>query len=128
MATLDDLTQLILRFRDERHWKQFHNPKDVALSLALEAAELLELTQWKNGDELQAHLAANKEALGDELSDILGWILILAHDQGIDLADAFRRKVEKNAAKYPVDKARGSARKYTEYEDGSSRPDAEGVP
>jgi len=118
MPTLDDLTQLILRFRDERHWKQFHNPKDVALSLTLEAAELLELTQWKNGDELQAHLAANKEAVGDELSDVLGWILIFAHDQQIDLADAFTRKVEKNALKYPADKARGSARKYTAYEDG----------
>src|SRR2546423_7332271 len=113
MATLDELTQLILRFRADRHWEQFHNPKDVALSLTLEAAELLELTQWKNGDELREHLKANKEAVGDELSDILGWILILAHDQGIDLADAFTRKIAKNEQKYPVEKARGSARKYT---------------
>lgn len=116
MATLDELTQLILRFRADRDWQQFHNPKDVAVSLTLEAAELLELTQWKNGDELRAHLAANKEALGDELSDILGWILILAHDQGIDLGEAFAAKVKKNEAKYPVERARGSARKYTEYE------------
>ena len=116
MPTLDDLTHLILRFRADRHWEQFHNPKDVALSLTLEAAELLELTQWKNGDELRDHLAANKEAVGDELSDILGWILIFAHDQQIDLADAFKKKIAKNEQKYPVEKARGSARKYTHYE------------
>ena len=116
MSTLTDLTTLILRFRADRHWEQFHNPKDVALSLTLEAAELLELTQWKNGPELLEHLKANKEAVGDELSDILGWILILAHDQHIDLAQAFRQKIQKNEQKYPADKARGSAKKYTEYE------------
>ena len=114
MATLQELTDLVLKFRDERDWAQFHNPKDVALSLMLEAAELLELTQWRNGDELKAHLAANREALGDELSDILGWVLVFANDQGIDLADAFRKKLDKNAAKYPVEKARGVAKKYTE--------------
>jgi NTP pyrophosphatase (non-canonical NTP hydrolase) len=113
-ATLQELTQLVLKFRDERHWAQFHNPKDVALSLTLEAAELLELTQWKSGEELKAHLAANREALGDELSDILGWVLVMASDQGIDLEDAFRRKLLKNAEKYPVEKARGQAKKYTE--------------
>ena|SRR5947209_7813073 len=114
MATLAELTELVLKFRDERNWRQFHNPKDVALSLALEAAELLELTQWRNGEELKAHLAANREALGDELSDILGWVLVFAHDQGIDLAQAFKRKIEKNAQKYPVEKARGVAKKYTD--------------
>jgi dCTP diphosphatase len=113
-ATLHELTQLVLKFRDERNWAQFHNPKDVALSLTLEAAELLELTQWKSGEELKAHLIANREALGDELSDILGWVLVMASDQGIDLESAFRRKLEKNAEKYPVEKARGQAKKYTE--------------
>ena len=114
MATLEELTQLVLKFREERNWAQFHNPKDVALSLTLEAAELLELTQWRNGDELKAHLTANREALGDELSDILGWVLVFAHDQGIDLAEVFQRKLVKNAEKYPVEKARGVAKKYTE--------------
>jgi NTP pyrophosphatase (non-canonical NTP hydrolase) len=102
MATLDELTQLVLKFREERNWAQFHNPKDVALSLTLEA------------EELAAHLKANREALGDELSDILGWVLVFAKDQGIDLEQAFRRKLEKNAEKYPVEKARGVAKKYTE--------------
>ena len=114
MTTLEDLTQLMLRFRDERNWAQFHNPKDVALSLTLEATELLELMQWKSGPELLEHLKANRELLADELADVLGWVLVLAHDQGIDLSDAVKRKLEKNAIKYPVEKARGVAKKYTE--------------
>jgi NTP pyrophosphatase (non-canonical NTP hydrolase) len=114
MSALEDLTQLVLRFRDERHWAQFHNPKDVALSLTLEATELLELMQWRNGQELLDHLKANREAVEDELADILGWVLVLAHDQGIDMSDALCRKLQKNAVKYPVEKARGVAKKYTE--------------
>jgi dCTP diphosphatase len=114
MSTIQDLTQLWLRFRNDRDWAQFHNPKDVALSLTLEAAELLELMQWRSGPELQQHLNANREALADELADVLGWVLVLAHDQGIDLEDAMKKKLEKNAAKYPVHKARGVAKKYTE--------------
>src|SRR3954470_24000171 len=100
-ATLDKLTKLVLEFREEREWKQFHNPKDMALSLSLEAAELLELMQWRNGAELDQHLAANKTRLSEELSDVLGWILLIASDQGIDLADAFAKKIELNKQKYP---------------------------
>jgi NTP pyrophosphatase (non-canonical NTP hydrolase) len=112
--TLEDLTKLVLNFREERDWKQFHNPKDMALSLSLEAAELLELMQWRNGAELDAHLRASKERVGEELSDVLGWILLLANDQQIDLADAFAKKIELNKRKYPVEKAKGSAKKYDE--------------
>lgn len=108
----------LVAFRAERDWQQFHNPKDQALSLVLEAAELLELTQWRNGAELDAHLAANREALSDELADVVGWCLLIAHDRGIDLADACRRKLEKNIAKYPAEKVRGSAAKYTAYKQG----------
>jgi dCTP diphosphatase len=118
-TSLDDLTRLALQFRDDRDWKQFHNPKDVALSLSLEAAEVLELMQWRSGDSLQAHLDQTREHLGQELSDVLCWVLILAHDQGIDLPRAFRDKMRSNAEKYPVEKARGSARKYTEYQSDS---------
>ncbi|MBC7782362.1 MAG: nucleotide pyrophosphohydrolase [Burkholderiales bacterium] len=110
-----DLTNRLLKFRDERDWKQFHNPKDQILSLCLEAAEVLELVQWKNGDQLQAHLDANKEQLADELADVFGWLLLIAADQGIDLAAAARKKLVKNEAKYPIDLARGRADKYTEY-------------
>lgn len=114
MTTLEELTAAAASFAEERDWRQFHTPKDLALGLTLEAAELAELMQWKNGDELTAHLAANREALEDELADVLWYTLLLAHHQGVDLAAAFERKLAKNAAKYPIDKARGSAAKYTE--------------
>src|SRR5204863_2892116 len=93
-ATIDDLTRLVLKFRAERDWEQFHNPKDMALSLVLEAAELLELMQWRNGAALERHLRANKRRVEEELSDVLGWILLLANDLDIDLPDAFRRKIK----------------------------------
>lgn len=112
--TLDDLSRLVLDFRSERDWKQFHNPKDQALSLTLEAAELLELMQWRNGKELDDHLRSNRERAGDELADVLGWVLLLAHDLEIDLGAAFVRKIEQNKLKYPVEKSKGSARKYSE--------------
>src|SRR5438477_11812762 len=112
--TIDDLTKLVLDFREERDWRQFHNPKDMALSLVLESAELMELMQWRSGAELDEHLAKNRHRLEEELADVLGWILLLASDQKIDLADAFRRKIELNKKKYPIEKAKGSARKYDE--------------
>lgn len=111
--TLNELTEQIVEFRDDREWKQFHTPKDIAISLLLEASELLEITQWKNGDVLDAHLTDNKDALGDELVDVLYYTLLLAHDQQIDLAVAFERKMARNAEKYPIDLARGSSTKYT---------------
>lgn len=113
-TTLDDLTKLVLDFRAERDWQQFHNPKDQALSLALEAAELLELMQWRNGAELDEHLATNRDRAGEELADVLGWVLLLAHDLKIDLAEAFEAKIALNKQKYPIEKSRGSAKKYTE--------------
>lgn len=109
------MSELLLQFRDERDWKQFHNPKDQALSLVLEAAELMELVQWKNGDELDRHLTEKRAELSDELADVLGWCLLIAADRGIDLAEAFHRKLAKNHAKYPAEQVRGSSRKYTEY-------------
>ena len=112
---LSTLTAQIVAFRDERDWKQFHNPKDQALSLVLEAAELLELTQWRNGEALDHHLDEQRDAFGDELADVLGWVLLIASDRGIDLGNAFARKLAKNHVKYPRDIVRGSAKKYSEY-------------
>ncbi len=112
--TLAELTDLVVRFRDDRDWAQFHNPKDVAMSMSLEVAELLEIMQWRNGDALNQHLQVERDHVGQELSDVLGWILVLAHDLKIDLPAAFRAKLLQNAEKYPVDKAKGVAKKYTE--------------
>jgi len=114
---INEIATAITTFRDARDWKQFNTPKDVALSLVLEASEVLELMQWKNGDALDAKLAENHEALGDELVDVLYYTLLLAHDQGIDIEAAFTRKMERNAQKYPVELARGSSAKYTELQE-----------
>jgi NTP pyrophosphatase (non-canonical NTP hydrolase) len=98
--------------RDARDWRQFHNPKDVMLSLCLEAAELLEHAQWRNGDTLREYLAEHRDEIGQELADILYWTLLLSHDLGIDLEDAFFRKMDLNEKRYPVDASRGRATKY----------------
>jgi dCTP diphosphatase len=113
-TTIDELTQAALRFRDERDWAQFHNPKDMALSMSLEVAELLELMQWKNGRELTTHLKKRRTEAAHELSDILYWVLVIAHDLRIDLGEAFHDKLMHNAKKYPIERAKGKAKKYTE--------------
>ena len=114
MKSLAELTDTITQFRDERDWAQFHNPKDLAISLSLEAGEVLEHMQWANGSELTSRLEGRKEAVGEELADVLYYTLLLAHDLGIDLEASFAGKMERNAEKYPVSKARGSSKKYTE--------------
>jgi NTP pyrophosphatase (non-canonical NTP hydrolase) len=111
---LEDLQKRIVAFRDARDWKQFHNPKDMALSLALEAAELLEHFQWKNGKEIDAYIKKHKDEIADELVDVLYWVLLMSHDLKIDLKTAFDRKQKKNDKKYPVAKAKGRHAKYTE--------------
>src|SRR3982751_2928180 len=110
-TTLGSLTQMALQFRDEREWKQFHNFKDLALTLSLESAEVLEHCQWKNGAELEQHLKDNREHVADELADVLHVLLLLAEHLKLDLADAFEKKLHKTAKKYPVHKARGTSKK-----------------
>lgn len=111
--SLTVLTESIVQFRDQRNWKQFHNPKDMAISLSLEVAELLELMQWKNGEDLAIHLSKKRKEVGEELSDILYWTLLLAHDAEINLGEAFRAKLIVNKEKYPVEKSIDSSNKYT---------------
>lgn len=103
MHTLDDLTRHAVAFRDERHWRPFHTPDALAANLCIEAAELLEVTHWRRDEALEAHLKSpdGREAFADELSDVLFSLLLLAHDQGLDLAAEFERKMRKNAEKYP---------------------------
>lgn len=116
MSDFEGLTAAVLKFRDEREWQQFHSLRNLITSLNLEAAELLELTQWKSDAEVAALPAdpVSREALHDECADILLYLLLIAETAGIDLAAATRAKLLKNAQKYPVDKARGSRAKYTE--------------
>ena len=113
------LTDALLKFRDERDWAQFHTLRNLIVSLNLEAAELLELTQWKSDDEMAAlaDSASAREALRDECADVLLYLLLIADKAGIDLIDAARRKLEKNAEKYPVAKSYGSRKKYTQLDD-----------
>lgn len=109
---IEDLTQKVIEFRDARDWKKFHNPKDSSLSLVLEASELLEHFQWKNGDELDEYVKNNKDKISEELADILYWILLISNDLNIDISKAFLDKLAKNDLKYPVEKSKGNSLKY----------------
>lgn len=102
---------MILRFRDERNWKQFHNPKDLAISISLEAAELLETFQWSAEDTV---CAEKMDMIREELPDILTYCVLLADCCGLDLDEIVQNKVRKNAQKYPVDLSRDNKAKYTE--------------
>lgn len=108
---LDDLLSKIISFRDERNWSQFHNPKDLAISLNLEASELLELFQWKSSEET---VQRKLPEIRDELADVLYYTLLMFHDLDLDPKEALLAKLRKNAEKYPVEKAFGSNKKYTE--------------
>lgn len=112
MSDIKKLTEKIKKFRDERNWKQFHNPKDVALSLVLEATEVLEQFQWKNQAEIEEYIKSNKEDIGEELADVLYWILLMCNDLKIDIKEMLEKKIKKNEKKYPVEKARGKHTKY----------------
>ena len=114
MSELRQMMAAICAFRDARDWAQFHTPKDMALSLLLESSELAEHFQWKDETECRAHIAAARDELGHELADVLYWVLLMSHDFGIDLGAAFREKMARNAAKYPVETARGKHTKYTD--------------
>ncbi len=108
MSDIDTVTGALLKFRDERDWAQFHNPKDLALAINIEAAELLETFLWKSAEE--ADIAKVKE----ELADVFAFAFLLAERYGLNVREIVLDKIEKNALKYPVDKSKGSAKKYTE--------------
>lgn len=113
---LTDLTARLIEFRDARDWRQFHGLKNLMLSLNLEAAELLELAQWKGDAAVEdaARDPAWRARLAEECADVLLYLLLIAERAGIDLAQAASDKIDANAAKYPIGKARGNSRKYTE--------------
>jgi NTP pyrophosphatase (non-canonical NTP hydrolase) len=111
--TFEEATAKAIAFRDERNWVQFHNPKDLAISLNLEAAELLELFQW-SGADLSVSDPKKREHMAEELADVAIYCIYLADVLGVNLADAISGKINANKQKYPVEKSRDCAKKYTE--------------
>ena len=111
MSDVKEIIEALIKFRNERDWEQFHNPKDLAVALNIEAGELLENFLWKSHDE------ANREKVKEELADVLAYSFLLAEKYGFDIKDILLEKIKKNAEKYPVDKAKGTAKKYNELYD-----------
>ncbi|MGI5843804.1 MAG: nucleotide pyrophosphohydrolase [Candidatus Xenobium sp.] len=112
--TVAALREEVLAFRDARDWAQFHQPKDLALALSIEAAEVLELFRFKSDAEVRAQVEKRDVTdLGHELADVLYWVLLLSHETGIDLAQAMEEKLAFNARRYPVELSRGRKEKYT---------------
>jgi NTP pyrophosphatase (non-canonical NTP hydrolase) len=108
MSDIAKLTQKLIAFRDARDWKQFHNPKDLAVALSIESAELLEAFLWKTSEE------ASIEKIKEELADVFAYAFLLANECGLDVSEIVSAKIEANKLKYPVDKAKGSTKKYNE--------------
>lgn len=104
---MNDITQRLIEFRDARDWRQFHTPENLAKSISIEAGELLQCFQWECNFALEKHVER-------ELADVLIYCLYLCHDLGLDPSKIVSDKIDENERKYPVDKARGNARKYTE--------------
>ena len=111
MKTIEEIKDEILKFRDDRDWKQFHNPKDLAISISLESAELLEVFQW-SGTDLNAE--DKRERIGEELADVLIYCFLMADAVGVQVDDIIIRKLHINNEKYPVEKSHGSSAKYTD--------------
>lgn len=114
MDKIQELTKKIIEFRDKRDWKQFHNSKDVALSLVLEAGEVMEHFQWKNEKEIEEYIKTNKSEIGEEIADVLYWVLLMSYDLKIDIFDALDKKIKKNEGKYTIEKSKGNHKKYTD--------------
>jgi NTP pyrophosphatase (non-canonical NTP hydrolase) len=108
MSDISELTQKLIAFRDVRDWKQFHNPKDLAIALSIESSELLEAFLWKSSEQ------ASLDKVKEELADVLAYAFLLANECGLDVTEIVSAKIEANNLKYPVDKAKGSAKKYNE--------------
>lgn len=108
MKESEEIIQALIKFRNERDWEQFHNPKDLALAISIESGELLELFLWKSADE------ANPEKIKEELADIFSFAFLLADKYGFDVKEIVLDKIKTNGEKYPVNKAKGTSRKYNE--------------
>ena len=112
MPSIDELTEKIKKFRDDRDWMQFHNHKDMALSLVLEAAEVMEHFQWKSPDEIEKYAKTHRDEISEELADVAVYLFELAVNLDIDLAKAVEQKLMKNEERYPIEKSKGKHTKY----------------
>jgi dCTP diphosphatase len=112
MNEIKNMIEKIKKFRDDRDWMQFHDHKNMAISIILEASELLEHFQWKTKEEVEEYTKENKQQIQDEIADIALYLFELADNLGINLTEAMEKKLAKNAAKYPPEKARGKHTKY----------------
>ncbi|MCC5925587.1 MAG: nucleotide pyrophosphohydrolase [Bacteroidetes bacterium] len=108
MSDIKKLTEKLIEFRDQRDWAQFHNPKDLAIALNIESGELLEAYLWKNAED------ANVNKVKEELADVFAYAFLLADKYQFDVYDIVAEKVERNGKKYPIEKAKGTAKKYDE--------------
>lgn len=104
--------EIIKEFIKQRDWEQFHDPKNLAISLNLESSEVLELFQWTKDNEINKNKITN---LKDELADVYYWLLLLADQYEIDIEKALEEKMKKNEEKYPIDKSKGNSEKYSEF-------------
>jgi NTP pyrophosphatase (non-canonical NTP hydrolase) len=111
MSDIQTITDALIRFRDERQWAQFHDSKNLALAISIEAAELNELFLWKEGSAVEG---VDKNRLKEELADIFSFCFLLADKHKLDVAEMIMEKIRLNDKKYPVEKARGTAKKYNE--------------
>jgi dCTP diphosphatase len=112
MSEVNEMTKKIIQFRDERDWMQFHDPKNMAVSIILEASELLEHFQWKTKEEVEEYVKQNNAEIKDEIADIALYLFELADNLGISLMSAMEAKLKKNEMKYPIEKAKGKHTKY----------------
>ena len=113
MSEFKELHNLLVQFRDERDWEQFHDSKNLALALSIEAAELNELFLWKKDTQVEQ---VDRDRLREELADVFAYAIMLAGRHGLDVSEIVREKIEVNAQKYPVEKSRGRANKYKDHE------------
>lgn len=112
--SIKELTEKVVAFRDARNWKQFHNPKDIAISIMLEASELLEVFQW-SGADTAVDTDKKMDKVKEELADVLIYALLMGNDLGLDISEIVSAKIDENNRKYPAEKAYGGADKYTAY-------------
>lgn len=111
---ISEISDLVSKFRDERDWKQFHSIKNLSMALAVESSELMEIFQWASESDLEELASKKREAISEEIADVFLYLLLLANEAGIDMETAVINKLEKNHQKYPIEKSKGTSKKYSE--------------